>query len=426
MLLQSGSINKKVSRRPEMPAKLSVVIPTYNRPHLLPRALGFLKNEGCVPIIVADGSSQTSAEINSRTCLEMGCSVTYFHTPSAEGSVAQLNNAIQRLCRAVSLVKTPYVVFCGDDDLLMLDSALACVDFLEKNESYVGCQGLVVGFQYELGLLRLEHLEYQDASIDGSDICTRLMQLFSRYESPFYCVSRTPIQRQVLEQATGSISGAFFELFHATAVVVRGKIKRLSGLHYLRDMTSTTSSAAPVADQGTVRPGNFLQWAANDFDGLFSAYTQHREKIINAAIHTGAKVNVESLKRCLDMTFIIYLGRQFHLSSWIDEYVTRNIPSTLDGDSLRARFYRNFGIVWPQPSQPKLKFRQRLAKKIEDPMAALRSLKARAFGMRAFETRFAMFESENGARLAINPSLLPLFSKEIWPSLLSRLERSTV
>jgi hypothetical protein len=38
-----------------MPAKLSVVMPTYNRPQLLPRALRFLKAEHNVPIVVADG-----------------------------------------------------------------------------------------------------------------------------------------------------------------------------------------------------------------------------------------------------------------------------------------------------------------------------------------------------------------------------------
>ena len=105
---------------PLMPAKLSVVIPTYNRPQLLRRALRFLRTEGRIPIIVADGSLPDAAETNAATCKGMGGNVPYFHLPSPAGSAAQINNVIQRLSMALSMVKTPYVVFCADDDLLVM------------------------------------------------------------------------------------------------------------------------------------------------------------------------------------------------------------------------------------------------------------------------------------------------------------------
>ena len=61
-----------------MPAKLSVVIPTYNRPQLLRRALRFLRTEGRIPIIVADGSLPDAAETNAATCKGMGGNVHVF------------------------------------------------------------------------------------------------------------------------------------------------------------------------------------------------------------------------------------------------------------------------------------------------------------------------------------------------------------
>ena len=401
-----------------MPAKLSVVIPTYNRPQLLPRALRFLKAEHNVPIVVADGSPPDAAATNAAICKGMGGDISYFHVPSPAGPVAQVNSAVQRLCTALSMVGTPYVVFCADDDLLMVESALGCVDFLEKNADYVGCQGLAVGFRVESRLLKVEHVEYQDLSIDGSDVSARLMQLFSHYESPFYCVVRTPVQSRVLEKAIGSISGAFFELFHSTALVMAGKIKRVGGLHYLRDVTETTTSAAPVADRGTVPTGNFMQWAANDLDGLFTVYKEHRERVIALAADNETGLSPEALKRSIDMTFLIYLGRQFHTTSWIDEYITRNVAGIADGEALRERFYRNFDLTRPQAAA---RFRRRLARIIEDPSRAIQSLKFRVVG-----TRFATFASGNGARLAVNTPLLPLFPKDTWASLLRRLECSAL
>jgi glycosyltransferase domain-containing protein len=397
-----------------MPAKLSVVIPTYNRPQFLRRALRFLRTDGRIPIIVADGSLPDAAETNAATCKGMGGNVPYFHLPSSAGSAAQINNVIQRLSMALSMVKTPYVVFCADDDLLMMESALACVEFLENNGDYVGCQGFTVGFREESGVLKVEHLEYRDLSIDGVDVGTRLMQLFSRYESPFYSVVRTPIQSQVFEKGMVPISGAFFELFHSTAIVMAGKIKRIGGLHYLRDVTTTTASATPVADRGAVPTGNFMQWVANDLDDLFSVYKEHRRRVIALAADGGTGLDPEALKRCIDTTFLVYLGRQLRLTSWIDEYITRNVPSIPDGVALRERFYRNFDVARPDaPSQ----IRRRLARMVEDPSGAIRSLKSRLLG-----TRYATPAGDNGARLVVNAALLSLFPKETWTSLLRRLE----
>ena len=226
-----------------MSDKLSIVIPTYNRPELLRATLGFLQAGTRLPIIVADGSETSVARANKEICHAMGENISYFERPNTDTSTAPIDNVVRRLQAAFASVATPYVVCCADDDLLVVESALTGVDFLEANDDYIGCQGVSLGFRYEPFGLRVEHLEYSDASIDGRDASARLMQLFSRYEFPFYCVFRTPVQRWIFDNVRWSTSPHFFEIFHTTAAVVAGKLKRIDEVYYLRNVETTAMSA---------------------------------------------------------------------------------------------------------------------------------------------------------------------------------------
>jgi glycosyltransferase domain-containing protein len=405
--------------------KLSIIIPTYNRPQLLPRTLRFLQAGPRLPMVVADGSEVSIASANAEICRGLGENISYFHIPNADnGAVAVRNNSFQRVQKALGMVETPYVTFCADDDLLMVESALASVKFLEENKEYSGCQGLSFRFRYEPLGLRVEGVEYDDASIDGQDAGTRLMQLFSRYESPFYCVSRTSFQRRVADRLDAMTSFAFAELLQATAVVLEGKLKRLYDIHYLRNVETTTASSAPVSTREDVPSANFIQWLANDPEEVFDAYKEHRSKVIEfAEWSNNHRSDLGTLERALDMTFVIYVGRQFRLDQWIDEYISRNVAQQCERNMLKERFYRNFGVEWSSPTLPRLAQRDRLLRWVKNPSIPIRGLKARINARK--RPTFCVHEGSDGLQLAIRSPLNELFPKEKWKTLLRRLEQST-
>src|SRR6185436_15579327 len=108
-------------------------------------------------------------------------------------------NYLNRMVEAVGRVATPYVAMCADDDLIFVDSALRCAEFLERNEDYIACHGVYAGFSYSRGRLEIESIVYDGASIDCAEMTARLIQLYSRYEATFYAVFRTSTQLQILE-----------------------------------------------------------------------------------------------------------------------------------------------------------------------------------------------------------------------------------
>jgi GT2 family glycosyltransferase len=92
----SGEAIAVPSENGASPLSVSVVIPTYNRASLLPRAIASALNQTCPPlevIVVDDGSSDDTAD----RCLEWGDRIRYVRIPN--GGVAAARNAgISKAC----------------------------------------------------------------------------------------------------------------------------------------------------------------------------------------------------------------------------------------------------------------------------------------------------------------------------------------
>jgi glycosyltransferase domain-containing protein len=305
-----------------MPQVVTIVIPTYNRPEMLFRTLSFLQDKSeRFPIIVADGSDLENAARNAECCRSTGSNVSYFHLPSppiASGtfSLKQYEelqtNFFQRYLLALNRVTTPYVVLNGDDDLLIPETVTASSKFLDSNSDYVACHGMYFNFRYLQNGIEIECSTYDGPSIDGAELGTRLIQLYSRYESPYAAVYRTPIARTIAQQAIEK--PLFEEIFQATAAVVAGKIRRLDEIYYFRN----------VGIPPNPRPfDNWHQWFFKDFDGFFRCYQEYRTKVLSFATEQlGLVLDADGLRRTIDMVFMIYMGREFHILYWIPEYLS--------------------------------------------------------------------------------------------------------
>jgi len=114
-----------------MSKKLSIIIPTHERDHLLERALAYYSSFEHANIIICDSSIKPSSKIIPRE-------ITYFHLP--EYSFAS------KLLYAIERVSSPYSCYSADDDFLVESSLINAVDFIEQNSDYVAVTGHFIHF----------------------------------------------------------------------------------------------------------------------------------------------------------------------------------------------------------------------------------------------------------------------------------------
>ena len=307
------------------------------------RTLRFLYSQTKISIIVADGSSGSTAYKNSEICKRISSSIFYFCMPQADNLPGKFkNDYAHRYIKALSHVDTPYVAFCADDELLLTSFAQRCVDFLNNNLDYIACHGSYLGFaESSTGGLDITTIVYDAPSIDGSEISTRLMQLYSEYEATFYAIYRTEIQKKIFEYMPVGEPMLMGETTQSAASVILGKVKRLEGVYYLRNLT-----IAPHARD----IDGWNQWMANDFSEFFEYYIKHRERMLSLLrSQNEIKIDAVRIGRALDMTFLIYVGREFHLGFWHEEYLRKLIDNENERSNMRLRLQGSSAQFGHQP-----------------------------------------------------------------------------
>jgi len=335
-----------------MSQDVTVIIPTFNRPEMLPRTLSFLQNTANrLPIIVADGSDAENSARNLQTCRRVGANVSYVHLP-APPEIADASpfcryeeivaHYFRRYLLALTRVATRYVVHCGDDDLLMPEAIIESAKFLDGNSEYVACHGMYFNFRYANSGIDVECSTYDGPAIDGNEFGSRLFQLFSRYESSYAAVYRTSLQKVILERLVEMPWALFSEIFHATATLVHGKVKRLDRIYYLRNV-GVPSNPRPFED--------WNQWILKDWDGFLAYYLEYRTRITAfAAARMSPALDPDRLRRTIDLAFMLYVGRDFSMAYWIYQYLATAVVAQEERD--RLGILVNERLLAPPPSQP--------------------------------------------------------------------------
>ena len=127
----------------ELHDKVTILIPTYNRYRYLHRLLEyFLSYKPAPRIIILDSSSESIGEDfpeefqnRQQICWRTFSSDTFF--------MHKLHDGLQE-------VKTPYSVFCPEDDFLALNGLLKGVQFLESNPDYSCVMGRCISHELRL------------------------------------------------------------------------------------------------------------------------------------------------------------------------------------------------------------------------------------------------------------------------------------
>ena len=219
---------------------LTVVIPTYNRPRLLQRALQYWANVP-VRVIVMDGSAEpTPAEDLPHDAPQ----ITYVHDPAL---------LIRRLGHAAQMVRTPFVTLIGDDEFHLASGLGAAVGTLLATPDLVTCMGRAMGFSIaEDGTLngRQVYPDFSDHVIAGDTAMARMLEHFASYTpSTIYSVVRTHAWRMALgaslEQEFPVFASAEIQIELALSAIGRSRL--LPVLHWMRSFETP-----PVRNEGEV------------------------------------------------------------------------------------------------------------------------------------------------------------------------------
>ncbi len=215
---------------------LSLIIPTYNRSHLLHRLLLYYKQQQFrAKIIVADSSIASVIQVNQKIVDSLS-NVLNIHHQQYDSKI----HSFVKLAKALETVDSKYVVFCADDDFVSPPAMEECARFLENHSDYViahGCSTIVTPIK---GKLQIGN--DVDYSIEDPNPQQRLQKHLINYKATFYSIHHRSDLKRNLEITIRSLNLVeqkistylFCELTLSCLSLIQGKSKCLNLLYIIR------------------------------------------------------------------------------------------------------------------------------------------------------------------------------------------------
>ncbi|OAI57034.1 hypothetical protein AYO49_02995 [Verrucomicrobiaceae bacterium SCGC AG-212-N21] len=228
---------------PEVAGLATILIPTFERPAGLRRHLAFLAAEGNpFSVLILDGSSAATAEINRSVCQEFGSNVRH----EATG----IRHLPLRLRSGIDLVKTKYACLWGDDDLVVPSGIAESVLFLESDATYAACGGRVFHWYWkaeDLGFNYFDNSLATPCDVARNSLVERFLafQERSRHSCPLWCmVKRTSTMQNAFHRFTEDMYYTEMEILGHVSNLSEGNVCSLNSVFGFRDYTSPTTQEA--------------------------------------------------------------------------------------------------------------------------------------------------------------------------------------
>ena len=310
--------------------ELTIIIPTYNRPHELKRLLLYLdKSNLNISICILDSSEIHKKKINKQTICALRSSnlkIEYFEYPPDIP-------AFDKYKKGILHANTKYVMFCADDDVPFLPTLECSVSFLQTHPDYVAVHGYYLNFSLEDqqdSKIQIQHLLYASDSIEDESYLVRITQLFEKYEALFYAVCRLDVLQKAFTFIQSVQTTLWQELILAAAIVIQGKVKRLPSFYYAR---STGESS------------EFINWHPHEIFSrdpslFFQDYLAYRAALFNGF---SEKFETAHAKRVFDLAHMVYIHAFLKLD--ILTTIRNRSDASLSSDSL-AQLIREDQRLW--------------------------------------------------------------------------------
>jgi glycosyltransferase domain-containing protein len=206
--------------------RLSVVMPTYQRPIYALRNMRLLDRTGA-RIHVLDGSDEP---IDPRRFADLSSRINYVHLPQSYE---------ERLGHAAELVDTPFCVAIGDDDMHLPSGLAASIAALDADPELVAATGTALAVLRQDDNIngKLMYDALHGRAIVDDDPVQRMIEHLGHYlPSTVYAVTRTPVWRRAVQALTGKrfVPFRLGELQYEMTVAYAGKAVAVPHLMWLR------------------------------------------------------------------------------------------------------------------------------------------------------------------------------------------------
>lgn len=303
----------------------TLLIPTFNRPDLLGRLLTYLEKQSAgFAVVVLDSSFPDNKAKNADVVSSVTLNIKRIEFD-------ERISPFDKFRAGIEAIETQFVSLCADDDIVVVPALADMVEFLQCHNNYSVAHGFYFNFLGPGGdgnqpaagddfgdrkpETRITSLFYHSPSVDDSDPCMRLIQLFRRYEALTYGVYRTEVAKEVhrLVQPMESILAR--ELLAGALSIVAGKVARIKKIYYGRN-------TRPSAGYENWHP---LEWLATEPHGLFREYLAYRALLTDyLATHNGRSLSAEEASRIVDLVHLRYIS-PFLRPDFLDFALVKNL-----------------------------------------------------------------------------------------------------
>ena len=250
-------------------AKLTVVLPTRNRPRQCAAQLRLLHHTHFGhPIVVADSSDPSAAATVRDACVGVASYRGFSPTTSVT----------DKFLATLRGVDTPFVVTAPDDDVTLPHGIATALAFLEQNLDYVAAHGYVLRFGLDGDLFDIHDVAGFAPTVGQPAPMQRLYHLVRRYQPFIWAVFRTDVFVEAMEAASRADGFIFQELTFHTTAILRGKVARLPMIFAMRGMEESMSPLNRI---------NPLFWFVDDGDDFFRKYVVYRDNLVRRILDGG-------------------------------------------------------------------------------------------------------------------------------------------
>ena len=183
----------------ELLSELTIVIPTYNRPLELERAIEYWRDTP-VTVHILDGSEKPWF----LTGLLGATDRIFYHYKPRRGSDQAAENYLERIRFGVSLSKSKYSAICADDDFFAIGPLSKSISILNSSDSFDAIIGQPIIYEkFERNLFWLHDKTLNSNSEASHQEVTR--RLFRPFQgSLYYGVVRTNLWKEIHLRQTGA------------------------------------------------------------------------------------------------------------------------------------------------------------------------------------------------------------------------------
>lgn len=167
--------------------KITLLIPTKNRFYYINKLLDYYSSinfEGTF-IILDSSNTEIMNKIKNKISSVQNLKIKYFHFIGLPCGLMK---------KYFNKIETEYVVFTGDDDYFLKSGIKNCLEFLDANDDYIGCNGQGLSFYSSFKNEHIDYIShYNQAEIFGNSARERLEVQFKNYMVPIFSVDRKSV-----------------------------------------------------------------------------------------------------------------------------------------------------------------------------------------------------------------------------------------